>query len=71
MQYLGCCVFRKGAAALIFVRLLLRAPFFQVYMIWIAFAGFITFEVNLCYYYICGFNTARLTKLAAPRTNFC
>ena len=35
MQYLGCCVFRKGAAAFIFVRLLLRAPFFQVYMIWI------------------------------------
>ena len=49
MQYLGCCVFRKGAAALIFVRLLMRAPFFQVYMIWIAFAGFITFVVNLCY----------------------
>ena len=37
------CVFRKSAAALIFVRLILRAAFFRVYTVWIAFAGFITF----------------------------
>lgn len=46
-------------------------------MIWIAFAGFITFVVNLSIcstfvinYYICGLNTARLTKLEEPRTTF-
>ena len=54
----GYCVLRKSSAALIFVRLILRTPFFRVYTVWIAFAGFITFVVNLYYisvhFYICG-----------------
>ena len=35
--------FSKSTAALILVRLILRAAFFRVYTVWIAFAGFITF----------------------------
>ena len=57
LNAIGYCVFRKSAKALIFVRLILRAAFCRGYTGWIAFAGFITFAVNLYYiwvhYYIC------------------
>ena len=46
---IGYCVVGKSSAALIFVRLILRTPFFRGYTFWIAFAGFITFVVNLYY----------------------
>ena len=59
------CIFRKSAAALVFVRLILRAAFCRGYTVLTVFAGFITlrsicitfeciigFVVN--FYYICG-----------------
>ena len=42
---IGYCVLRKSSAALIFVLLILRTPFFRVYTVWIAFCRF---------YHICG-----------------
>ena len=58
--------FRKSAAVLIFAPLILRVALCQVYTVWIAFAGFITFasifftfECIITFvvnYYICSFN---------------
>ena len=64
LNAIGYCVFGKIAKALIFVRLILRAAFCRGYTVWIAFAGFITFECIITFvgvitfavnYYICGF----------------
>ena len=49
LNAIGYCVFRKSAKALIFVRLISRAEFCRRYTVWIPFAGFITFVVNLYY----------------------
>ena len=58
LNAIGYCVFRKNTAALVFVRLILRAASCRVCTVWIAFAGLISFAVNLYYiwvhYYICG-----------------
>ena len=59
LNAIGNSVFRKSAKVLIFVRLISRAEFCRGYTVWIAFAGFITFECIITFvvnYYICGFN---------------
>ena len=65
--------FRRSTAALIFVGLKLWAVLFQVYRVWIVFAGFtfvvdflITFEGIISFvvnYYISGFNNGRKQML--------
>ena len=52
LNAIGYCVFRKSASALVFVRLILRAAFCRGYTVWIVFAGFITFAVNLYYIWV-------------------
>ena len=55
LNAIGYSVFRKSAKALIFVRLISRAEFCRGYTVWIAFAGFITFECIITFvanYYI-------------------